>query len=122
MGEPELQIDHRIPYEVAGDVKNADPDEFMLLSLSANRAKSWSCEHCENWQNQKNIEICLTCYWAYPENYSHVAMRQIRRVDLLWQDKQVHQYEQLKRDANESGLTIPEFIKEIIEKAIKSKQ
>ncbi|HPG40607.1 MAG TPA: helix-turn-helix domain-containing protein [bacterium] len=118
MGEPELQIDHRIPYEVAGDVKNADPDEFMLLSGSANRAKSWSCEHCENWQNKKDKEICLTCYWAYPENYSHVAMHPVRRVDLIWQGDEIQHYDKLMKDANDSGQTIPEFIKEIIEKAI----
>lgn len=50
--EAQLQIDHRVPYEVAGDVGGQpSADDFMLLSGSANRAKSWSCEHCENWQN-----------------------------------------------------------------------
>lgn len=122
MDERELQIDHRIPYEVGGDGEStANPDEFMLLSGSANRAKSWSCEHCENWQLQKNKEICLSCYWAYPEDYSHVAMRQIRRADLIWQGKETEQYERLKSDANESGKSIPEFVKQIIEKAINRK-
>jgi len=41
-----LQIDHRIPYEVAGDnVDQTNLDEFMLLDASSQRAKSWSCEH-----------------------------------------------------------------------------
>lgn len=121
MDESELQIDHRIPFEVGGDGENIEvnPDEFMLLSGSANRAKSWSCEHCENWQSQKKKEICLACYWAYPEDYSHVAMRQVRRVDLIWQGKKVEQYERLRSDAKESGQTIPEFVKKLIEKAIK---
>ncbi len=120
MDERELQIDHRIPYEVGGDGESAaNPDEFMLLSGSANRAKSWSCEHCENWQTLKKKEICLSCYWAYPEDYSHVAMRQVRRADLIWQGKEVEQYERLKKDAKESGQSIPGFVKEIIEKAIK---
>lgn len=121
MDERELQIDHRVPYEVGGDGESTEsnPDEFMLLSGSANRAKSWSCEHCENWQTLKNKEICLSCYWAYPEDYSHVAMYQVRRADLIWQGKEVKQYEKLKRDANKSGQTIPEFVKQIIEKAIK---
>lgn len=121
MDERELQIDHRVPYEVVGDGENVEqnPDDFMLLSGSANRVKSWSCEHCDNWQTLKKKELCLSCYWAYPEGYSHVAMRQIRRADLIWQGKEVEQYEQLKSDAKESGQTIPEFIKQIIEKAIK---
>lgn len=123
MDESELQIDHRIPYEVGGDGENIElnPDDFMLLSGSANRAKSWSCEHCDNWQTLKKKEICLSCYWAYPEDYAHVAMRQVRRVDLIWQNKEVEQYERLKRDAKVSGQTIPEFIKKIIEKALKPK-
>lgn len=121
MDESELQIDHRIPYEVGGDGESVklNPDDFMLLSGSANRAKSWSCEHCVNWQTLKKKEICLSCYWAYPEDYSHVAMRQVRRADLIWQGKEVEQYERLKKDAKESGQTIPGFVKEIIEKAIK---
>ncbi|MBI5177925.1 MAG: HNH endonuclease [Nitrospinae bacterium] len=115
----ELQIDHRVPYEVGGEGKEPTPDDFMLLSGSANRAKSWSCEHCENWQKLKRKEICLSCYWAFPEDNSHVAMRQVRRVDLIWQNKEVKQYEKLRSDAQVSGQTIPEFVKNLIEKALK---
>src|ERR1035438_8358809 len=56
-------------------------------------------EHCENWKSTKDKNICLSCYWAFPEKYSHVAMRQIRRVDLVWQGEEVAQYEKLKADA-----------------------
>ena len=124
MDEGELQIDHRVPYEVGGDGESVEqnPDDFMLLSGSANRAKSWSCEHCENWQTLKKKEVCLSCYWAYPEEYSHVAMRQVRRLDLIWQGKDVEQYKKLKTDATESGQAIPEFVKEIIGKAIERKK
>ncbi len=73
----DLQIDHRVPYEVAGDSEEVGlkPEDFMLLCGSANRAKSWSCEHCEDWKDVKKREICLTCYWASPENYEHIARR-----------------------------------------------
>lgn len=45
-----LQVDHRIPYEVLGDVEanNRRAGDYMLLCGSCNRAKSWSCEHCIN--------------------------------------------------------------------------
>ncbi len=120
MDESTLQIDHRVPYEIGGDEKSIQPnmDDFMLLSGSANRAKSWSCEHCENWQTLRKKNICLSCYWAYPEDYEHVAMRQLRRVDLIWQNQEVGKYERLKNDAKVSGQTIPDFIKKIIEKAL----
>lgn len=39
--ENELQIDHRVPFEVAGDSDGElNPDDFMLLSPSANREKT----------------------------------------------------------------------------------
>jgi hypothetical protein len=52
MEESILQVDHRIPYEVAGEHDEGDIEAFMLLSPSANRAKSWTCEHCENWERK----------------------------------------------------------------------
>lgn len=119
MEAADLQIDHRVPYEVAGDSGELKAEDFMLLCGSANRAKSWSCEHCENWKNVKNKTVCLSCYWAFPEKYTHVAMRQIRRVDLLWQGDEVAQYEKLKLDAANTGLEIPQFVKDILSKTLK---
>ncbi len=43
--ERELQIDHRIPFEVDGEPDPA-PENFMLLCGSANRAKSWWLSPC----------------------------------------------------------------------------
>lgn len=115
--ERELQIDHRVPFEVDGEPA-LEPENFMLLCGSANRAKSWSCEHCENWNSIKDKSICLSCYWAYPENYAHIAMRQVKRVDLLWEGDDVEIYETLKQRAISLGKEIPEFVKEIIEREI----
>lgn len=115
--ERELQIDHRVPFEVDGE-PDLEPENFMLLCGSANRAKSWSCEHCENWRRTKDKSICLSCYWAYPENYTHIAMRQIRRIDLLWEGDDVAIYERLKQQAVCLEKEIPEFVKEIIEREI----
>jgi hypothetical protein len=119
MDATNLQIDHRVPYEVAGEADELQPEDFMLLCGSANRAKSWSCEHCENWKNTRDKSICLSCYWAFPEKYSHVAMRQIRRVDLVWQGDQVVQYDKLKSDVAKAGLEIPQFVKEVLAKVLK---
>ncbi len=115
----ELQIDHRIPFAIQGDAASGElnPDDFMLLSASANRAKSWCCEHCENWISFKNRAVCAECYWAYPEQYSHIAMRQQRRIDLLWQGEEISQYEALKERAADQE--IPAFIKDIINRELK---
>ena len=72
MEESVLQVDHRIPYEIDGNCDESDTERFMLLSPSANRAKSWVCEHCVNW-DKKERTFCMRCFWAYPEDYDHVA-------------------------------------------------
>lgn len=124
MDARELQIDHRVPYEVGGDgeTDEIDPENFMLLSSSANRAKSWSCEHCENWIGKKDKKICLSCYWAYPDNYSHIAMRQIRRIDLIWQGDEVATYDKLKAQSLKLQKEIPAFVKQIIEVELSRKK
>lgn len=115
--ERELQIDHRVPFEVDGEPDLA-PENFMLLCGSANRAKSLSCEHCENWNSIKDKSICLSCYWAYPESYEHIAMRQVRRIDLLWEGNDIEIYERLKQRALNVEKELPEFVKDIIEREI----
>ena len=114
--ERELQIDHRVPFEVFGDDRTAilKPEDYMLLCGSANRAKSWSCEHCVNWRELKKKEVCRACYWASPENYSHVAMRPIRRVDILWGEDEVGDYEMLKQKTERLQKNIPSYVKEVV--------
>ena len=105
-----------------GDVPGTEPNpyDYMLLSGSANRAKSWSCEHCINWLELKKPEICRNCYWAFPDSYSHVAMREARRADILWTGLEVESYERLKRRTLELQKNIPAYVKEIIEQHLKS--
>lgn len=119
--ESELQIDHRIPYEVAGDTstQSQNPDDFMLLSGSANRAKSWSCEHCSNWRNGKDLMVCRACYWAFPESYSHVATVAQRRLDILWTGDDVAHYELARQQAEKSTLTMPAFVKQALNRIVK---
>lgn len=86
--EGKLQVDHRIPYEIAGEQDESVIDNFMLLSASANRRKSWECEHCPNWA-AKDVGKCATCYWAHPENYAHIACLPTRQVALTVEDADV---------------------------------
>ena len=113
--EEDLQIDHRVPFEIAGDDESLtdEPSEYMLLSASANRAKSWSCEHCENWK-LRDATVCKSCYWAYPESYTHVAMQEIRRLDIMWADEEIAQYDQLRQQAKSEKEETPEFVKRVL--------
>ena len=53
-----LQVDHKVPYEVGGEGGGENAaDEFQLICGSCNRAKSWSCEHCINWTDEKKIKV-----------------------------------------------------------------
>lgn len=114
-----LQIDHRIPYEVAGDGASAelDVEDYMLLDASNQRAKSWSCEHCENWRSLHKVDICSTCYWAFPERYEHIAMEDERRVDVVWQGAETKIYDDAKGAAARSGMTPAQFIKKLVSDA-----
>ena len=120
--ERELQIDHRVPFEIAGDSGDPSDDvnEYMLLCASANRAKSWSCENCENW-SKKEISICESCYWAYPESYNHIAMRDIRRLDVLWAGEEVAEYDRLREEAAKVQEETPEYVKEVLRNHFKGK-
>ena len=120
-GSRYLQIDHKVPYEVAGDEQESEwnTDDYMLHCGSCNRAKSWSCEHCENWLNDKLPQVCETCYWASPESYIHIALREVRRADILWNEDEVKAYERLKKSARRNQAPIPEHVKKIIENYLK---
>lgn len=113
-----LQIDHRVPYEVAGDGAAADLDveEYMLLDASNQRIKSWSCEHCPNWQELHDPAICGTCYWASPENYSHVAMRPERRADVVWSGDETAAFDRLNSVAESKGMSVVALIKEAVDR------
>lgn len=116
MEERLLQVDHRVPYEIGGEQDSQNIDCYMLLSPSANRAKSWTCEHCPNW-TQKNIDFCIQCFWAHPENYTHIAGKQQRQIVITFSGDEIEDYNRLIELV---GIDKAEgAIKELIQKYIK---
>ena len=116
MEERLLQIDHRIPYEIGGEQED-NVDCYMLLSPSANRAKSWTCEHCPNW-TKKDVEFCRNCFWAHPESYSHIAGREERQIVITFTDNEIEDYNQLIELVGQEKAedTIKELISNYIKK------
>jgi len=108
-----LQVDHRVPYEVSGDLNDRVEKDFMLLCGSCNRAKSWSCEHCKNWKDLKDPLVCMNCYWGSPENYDHIALEAVRRLDIQWTGDEVAYYDKLKAIADENDVVLPDFVKQL---------
>ena len=89
---------------------------YMLVCGACNRAKSWSCEHCKNWYEIRSPDVCRTCYWAQPESYGHVAMRDIRRLDMEWAGDETADYDKLKDQAESSGMLTPDYVKAVLKK------
>ncbi len=116
MEPAELQIDHRIPYEIGGEVDVGEIDSFMLLSPSANRAKSWACEHCENWTRRDPL-FCVRCFWAHPENYGHIAGKERRMISVMFSGDEVADYEKLMEQTGD--VSAQTLIKQILHERLK---
>jgi hypothetical protein len=115
LDERVLQIDHRVPYRIAGDagLRDHDVDAYMLLDASSQRAKSWACEHCPNMLGPRQQATCETCFWAFPEIYLHIATQQIRRTDVVWQGNDVPIHDSLKKEADRRKTTVAEILREL---------
>jgi hypothetical protein len=110
----DLQVDHRVPYQIAGESLKSTANPFMVLDGTCNRRKSWICEHCPNFLVYKKVETCLTCYWANPELHTHVAMEELRRVDLVFSGEETKAFDRLRKKIQRAGQSVPEGIKQLL--------
>lgn len=109
----ELQADHRVPFIVGGDRAKLDIADYMPLCASDNRSKSWSCEHCANLE-LKHVDVCESCFWAHPEDYSHVAMRQERRFVVVFQGDEAYGADEFIKEVKRRGEEIDARIKHLM--------
>jgi hypothetical protein len=109
-----LTIDHRVPYEVAGDADNLDVADYMLIDAENQHKKRRACEKCPNTASDAlDPAICGTCYWAYPENYLHHATEELRRTEVAWQGEDVAVHDRLDALAKERGESVAELLREL---------
>jgi hypothetical protein len=120
LDERVLQIDHRVPYRVAGDLGLYEQNvaDYMLLDASSQRAKSWSCEKCANIE-RRDVDVCRSCYWASPEEYTHIALQNIRRTDIVWQEADVEVYDAIKVATDKRGISVREALLELARHKVK---
>lgn len=111
-----LQIDHRIPYQIRGDGDELDVHDFMLIDASSQRAKSWSCESCDNFKSKQLVELCQTCFWASPEKYTHIALEEKRRLEITWSGSEADEFDAISRRCESQGMEIREYIKALLRK------
>lgn len=116
MEERFLQIDHRIPYEIGGEQDEENLDCYMLLCPSANRAKSWTCEHCLNWV-RKDASFCVKCFWANPEEYEHIAGKEQKQIIITFTGDEIEDYNKLIAlvGIDKAEETIKDMVKKFIE-------
>lgn len=108
-----LQPDHRIPFRIGGDPDEWDEAFFMPLCGSDNRAKSWSCETCPNWE-VRDPSTCATCYWASPDDYEHVATVQERRVSFVLRDAAaIDAHDAMVQRAEREDVPLPELLSDL---------
>jgi 5-methylcytosine-specific restriction endonuclease McrA len=106
-----LQIDHRIPFEIDPGSGELVPDEYQMLCGSCNRTKSRTCEtDCPNWQ-ARDPEVCRTCMWASPDDYQHIATIPRRQVTLTWVGDDVGVYDELRAAAESAGEDVTTFLR-----------
>jgi hypothetical protein len=111
-----LQIDHRIPFLLSSDPASLVVKDFQLLCAAHQRAKSWECENCAN-RIARDPSVCGTCYWAFPDNYTHIATKQHRLVELSFTtEPEMSLYHRLARTAQEQGISIASVIKKFLAK------
>ncbi len=46
----------------------------------------------------------------------HIALREIRRLDIIWDENEAQTYERLKREAQANRLPLPDYVKKVLEK------
>jgi hypothetical protein len=117
-----LSLDHRVPYIVGGEPETLKAEDFQLLCGSHQRKKSWECEHCPN-RTAKDVSVCGTCFWAYPDSdFAHVATLQVRRLDLTFSGADdVTLFDRLRKTGAKSGASPGDVVKQLIREFVNRK-
>ena len=68
----------------------------------------------------RDPKVCSTCFWAFPDDYKHIATEQIRRTHISWQGKDVAVFDRLHNEALQRHTSVPELIKEMARQRGKS--
>jgi len=110
----DLQVDHRVPYQAAGESLKGSAKPYMVLDGTCNRRKSWICEHCPNLMKRKKVDTCKSCYWANPELHSHVAMEKIRRVDVVFSGEETKVFDKFRKRCRQRGKSVTDGLKEVV--------
>jgi 5-methylcytosine-specific restriction endonuclease McrA len=110
-----LQADHRVPYQIAGEVHQPHVADFQMLCASCNRSKSRTCEReCPNWK-ERSAMVCTNCIWASPYDYEHIATRRRRQVTLTWDGADIEIFDRIRADAQTADLDLATYMRRLLD-------
>lgn len=117
-----LSLDHRIPFIVGGEPDTLQVADFQTLCGSHQRKKSWECEHCPN-REKRDLEVCRSCFWAFPEAYTHMATLPIRQLDLNFVgSSETKTFDRFRKVCLKLGTGYVETLKKLIAEFVKKNQ
>jgi hypothetical protein len=90
------------------------PKPYMVLDGTCNRRKSWICEHCPNLMQYKKVNTCKSCYWANPEEHTHVAMQEVRRVDVVFSGEDTKAFDKFRQRCQQEGESVSHGLKGLV--------
>ena len=74
------------------------------------------------WTTDPLLKVCRVCHWASPEDYEHIALELVRRLDIVWQSGEVPDHERLAALAAQARRELPDFVKDVLRGATRRAQ
>ena len=82
-------------------------------TLQANAPSPGRASSVANWLTGHDASVCRSCFWAYPEEYTHIAGEQVRRIDIEWRGDEVAIFDRLRVRAEREDTTVAELLKRV---------
>ena len=60
---------------------------------------------------KRDQATCERCFWAFPQDYDHIALQEIRRTDITWQGADVAVHDALELIAKREGITVADLLR-----------
>lgn len=63
------------------------------------------------------MEFCKSCYYAFPEHYEHIAGKQEKKIELVFENDDIDIYNKIVEIADEHSLSSKDVIKRLLQYA-----
>lgn len=60
---------------------------------------------------EKKPTVCAECYWASPQDYQHIALRLVRRLDVVWEQAETTVYDRLNECVQMKQEDLTDYVK-----------